>query len=112
MADLNDIKTIVVVLMENRSFDHMLGFLSLPPFNRTDVEGQSADPAWLAEFANPDGNQRVQAFHNQDPYYFAVGVRSAAPAGERFRSFGCAGKWPIRHEWVRGRNPTKCFEQP
>ena len=34
MADLvKDIDTIVVVLMENRSFDHMLGYLGLPPFN-------------------------------------------------------------------------------
>jgi phospholipase C len=73
MADLNDIKTLVVVLMENRSFDHMLGYLSLPPLNRTDVEGQSADPAWLAQFANADGNQRFEAFHNQDPYYLPPG---------------------------------------
>ncbi|HWX20591.1 MAG TPA: HAD-IA family hydrolase [Candidatus Binatia bacterium] len=43
--------TVVIVLMENRSFDHMLGYLSLPPYNRTDVEGQNADPAWLQKFA-------------------------------------------------------------
>jgi phospholipase C len=41
--DLNLIKTIVVVMMENRSFDHMLGYLSLPPSNRKDVDGQSLD---------------------------------------------------------------------
>ena len=29
MAKLDPIKTIVVVMMENRSFDHMLGYLSL-----------------------------------------------------------------------------------
>lgn len=73
MADLNDIKTIVVVLMENRSFDHMLGFLSLPPFNRADVDGQSLDPAWLTQFANPDGGQNFQAFHNDDPYFLPAG---------------------------------------
>lgn len=69
MADLNDIKTVVLVLMENRSFDHMLGYLSLPPLNRTEVDGQSQDPAWLAQFANPDSGQLFQAFHNNDPYY-------------------------------------------
>ena len=47
MAKLDPIKTIVVVMMENRSFDHMLGYLSLPPFNRTEVDGLKADPAWL-----------------------------------------------------------------
>jgi phospholipase C len=66
MAGIDDIKTVVIVLMENRSFDHMLGYLSLPPYNRTDVEGQSADPAWLAKFANPDGGRLFQPFHNDD----------------------------------------------
>jgi phospholipase C len=28
---LSDIDHIVVLLLENRSFDHMLGYLSLPP---------------------------------------------------------------------------------
>jgi phospholipase C len=73
MADLSDIKTIIIVLMENRSFDHMLGYLSLPPFKRADVEGQSADPAWLGQFANPDAGQTFQAFHNDQPYYLPAG---------------------------------------
>ena len=73
MASIDDIKTVVIVLMENRSFDHMLGYLSLPPYNRTDVEGQTADPAWLAKFANLDGGQLVQAFHNTDAYYLPSG---------------------------------------
>jgi phospholipase C len=73
MPDIEDIKTIVIVIMENRSFDHMLGYLSLPPFNRQDVEGQSADPAWLAKFSNNDGGQSFQAFHNDQPYYLPRG---------------------------------------
>jgi phospholipase C len=73
MASLDDIKTVVIVLMENRSFDHMLGYLSLPPYNRTDVEGQRADPAWLQKFANADGGQVFQPFHNDDPYFLPPG---------------------------------------
>jgi phospholipase C len=73
MPTPNDIKTLVVVMMENRSFDHMLGYLSLPPYDRPDVLGQSLDPAWLAEFANPDGNQSFQPFHNTQPYYLPPG---------------------------------------
>jgi phospholipase C len=38
--DLSPIRTIVVVMMENRSFDHLLGYLSLPPFKRPGVAGQ------------------------------------------------------------------------
>jgi len=38
MTDLNKIRTIVLVMMKNRSFDHMLGYLSLPPFSRPAVD--------------------------------------------------------------------------
>ena len=30
MLDLQAIDTILIVMLENRSFDHMLGYLSLP----------------------------------------------------------------------------------
>ena len=66
--DLSKIKNIVILMMENRSFDHMLGYLSLAPFNRTDVEGQSLDPAWLQRFTNFDGGQAYQPFHSTDPH--------------------------------------------
>ena len=55
MADLKrDLDTVVILLMENRSFDHMLGYLGLPPYDRN-IEGLQIkdDP----RFANPsDGN--------------------------------------------------------
>jgi phospholipase C len=68
MPDLNSIKTIVIVMMENRSFDHMLGYLSLPPFNRKDVDGQSLDPAWLSRFTNYDNAAAIPPFHSADPH--------------------------------------------
>jgi phospholipase C len=67
-VDLSPIKTIVIVMMENRSFDHMLGYLSLPPSSRTDVNGLSNDPAWLAQYANYDEGEQVPLFLSQDPY--------------------------------------------
>jgi phospholipase C len=39
--NLSKIDHIVVLMMENRSFDHMLGFLSIDE-GRTDVEGLKA----------------------------------------------------------------------
>ncbi len=36
---MEQIEHFVLVMMENRSFDHYLGALNLPPENRTDVEG-------------------------------------------------------------------------
>src|SRR5579863_777677 len=63
MAILDQIDTIVVVLMENRTFDHMLGYLSHPSYgNRTNVEGQCADSVWLEGFTNEcNGVRRAPA---------------------------------------------------
>ncbi len=57
-TDLNNVDTIVIVMMENRSFDHMLGYLSLPGYGRSDVEGlRSRDnampPVWGPEYVVP-----------------------------------------------------------
>lgn len=52
---LTDIDTIVVVILENRSFDHTLGYLGLagatPPMA---VEGLRDDAAWRDRFTNFD----------------------------------------------------------
>src|SRR2546425_1256647 len=54
MAALDQIKTIVVVIMENRSFAHVLGYLSLPRYGgRTDVDGLinlDTDPRFANEY--------------------------------------------------------------
>lgn len=50
---LQDIETIVIVIMENRSFDQMLGYLSLDTTtNRLSLEGLKTDPVWRGKFAN------------------------------------------------------------
>ena len=53
-SPLAAIEHIVVVMMENRSFDHMLGYLNLPPWNtgRPATEGVSLDPAWVQRYTN------------------------------------------------------------
>lgn len=64
MAILDLIDTIVVVMMENRSFDHMLGYLSHPAFgNRPEVNGQQADKAWLDRYTNEFNGKRQAPFH-------------------------------------------------
>ena len=50
--DLNLFDTVVVMLMENRSFDHMLGYLSLPKYGGMKVDGLRDDQAWLKSVAN------------------------------------------------------------
>lgn len=67
--NLEAVKRIVVVIMENRSFDHMLGHLSLAPANRSDVDGLRNDEAWLKSLANPYETMRFGPFHLTDPYH-------------------------------------------
>lgn len=62
MADLKrDVDTVVIVLMENRSFDHMLGYLGLPPYSGN-IEGLQIkdDP----RFANPYNGQSYLPYHS------------------------------------------------
>ncbi len=49
---LEDIDTIVVVIMENRSFDHALGYLSTAGGGSWPVEGIQTDAVWLAAHTN------------------------------------------------------------
>jgi len=50
---LQDIETIVIVIMENRSFDHLCGYLSLASTPAPlAVEGLSDDSAWRDPLAN------------------------------------------------------------
>ena len=68
MPELDKIKTIVVVMMENRSFDHMLGYRALPPLNAP-LDGQKEDPAWKKQFTNVDmGGDEIAPFLNTNPY--------------------------------------------
>ena len=57
---LKDIETIVIVIMENRSFDHMLGYLSLEGL--ANVEGLKGDAAWQASYANSYSGKRYPIF--------------------------------------------------
>lgn len=51
----NLVETVVIVMLENRSFDHMLGYLSLPSGpNRTDIDG-IADPTTVAYVNDSSG---------------------------------------------------------
>src|SRR5438552_17708362 len=60
---LNAIKTVVIVMLENRSFDHMLGYRSLARFGKSRVDGLKDDPKWSADVANPLGNERYPPWH-------------------------------------------------
>jgi len=60
-TNLDSIKTIIVVMLENRSFDHQLGYLSLPPYSRSNVEGLKLG------MMNSLGGADFQVFHLENP---------------------------------------------
>jgi len=68
MALLDPVKNIVILMMENRSFDHMLGYLSVGPGGRADVDGLNGTQAWLDGHANLDHGSAVTPFHSTNPY--------------------------------------------
>lgn len=59
-TDLKRIETIIITMMENRSFDHLLGYLSFLG-GRRDVEGLK-DQAWQQTQANPGTAAPVAPF--------------------------------------------------
>jgi len=59
------IETIFIAMMENRSFDHLLGYLSLEGH---EMEGQRADAAWREGVSNPHLGQVYRPFALDDPY--------------------------------------------
>lgn len=67
--DIDQIKTIVVVMMENRSFDHFLGYLSLPPYNWPSVDGIRTDQDWIAKASSSYNGSTFPPFLLTDPYH-------------------------------------------
>jgi phospholipase C len=65
---LSAIKTIAVVMLENRSFDHMLGYRSLAKFGGKKLEGLKDDSTWNKQVANPYNGARFPLWHWTDPF--------------------------------------------
>jgi phospholipase C len=66
MAAFDELQTIVVLMMENRSFDHILGHLSVARFgNRKDVAGL-VDPEVNLDYTNFMDGQGYQPFELKD----------------------------------------------
>jgi phospholipase C len=96
VAALDQIKTIVVVIMENRSFDHVLGYLSLPQYGgRTDVDGlvnPDTDPRFASEydhqiyrpFAMNDGTLAHDLPHGRYEIAAQLAVRNGVPTMSGF----------------------------
>src|SRR5665647_2298116 len=65
---LDDIETFVIVMLENRSFDHVCGYLSLPEADPPmDVEGLRADKAWQDQYRNDDLDGTPISIHRLKP---------------------------------------------
>jgi phospholipase C len=96
---LKDIDTFVFLMLENRSFDHMLGYLSLDSTpGRLPVDGIRSDPAWRAKFANfgngvPRPVKRISGLQpiDEDPPHgrrsIAAQIHQITAGGEKMGGF-------------------------
>ena len=89
---LADIDTIVVAMLENRSFDHMLGYLSLDETpDKMPVDGLRSNQAWRDSYGNehagktyalrhlPLGQVIDDPAHAEAPIALQVGKPPAGP---------------------------------
>jgi phospholipase C len=66
---LREIETFIIVMLENRSFDHACGYLSLPDADPPlMVEGLRNDPTWLGTFDNDDHDGTPKRIYRLDPH--------------------------------------------
>jgi phospholipase C len=62
-VELDKVDTVFIVMMENRSFDHMLGYLELSPYNKPVV---GIKDAWLKKFVNRYQGQAYGPWHRSE----------------------------------------------
>ena len=67
-SPLSSIEHIVVLMLENRSFDNLLGYLSFDPEKAKRIEGLGKTPDWKTKFASIFENNSYQPFLLTDPY--------------------------------------------
>jgi len=80
-SGLELIDTVVVVILENRSFDHTLGYLNLPSSERIPLEGLQSDPAWLQQHANTGDREEATRFRSFDQSRFQRNIDDIADRG-------------------------------
>ncbi len=111
MAILDQIQTIVIVMFENRSFDNVLGHLSMGHFgNRPDVEGL-VDPETNPDYTNFLDGQGYQPFESKDgsflhdlPHNRLLVESQLGRAGTRYTMSGFADAY-FRHTGSRVSDP-------
>jgi phospholipase C len=111
MAILDQIQTIVIVMFENRSFDNVLGHLSMARFgNRPDLEGL-VDPETNPDYTNFLDGQGYQPFESKDgsllhdlPHNRLLVEAQLARAGARYTMSGFADAY-FRHTGSRVADP-------
>lgn len=80
-SNLNLHKTVVVVTMEDHSFDHLLGYLRLPPSSRSNVEGIQDDPDRLGRASSLYNGSKFAPFLLDNPHERdQIDVQIGAPA--------------------------------
>jgi phospholipase C len=117
-VDLGRIKTIVIVMMENRSFDNLLGYLCLPPNNWKNVEGLATTQQWLDKVASIHEGTKYRPFLLTDPYDLIdadppherdpIAIQMGEPVNGIFPMNGFVTNYAI----AKGAKPLTATSQP
>ena len=89
-AGLDNLKHIVVLMMENRSFDHMLGALMQKYPRINGLTGNESNPDTNGAIVKVQPNAQFQSQLDPDPDHHFPGVISKFLAGRRSEQ----GVWP------------------
>ena len=100
------IQHVIVLMMENRSFDHMLGFLDHPDHNFPGLAGQRYDNPFLLPRTRPMTPVSPDAEHRSyfDPPHGHLSAKMAMH-GERWRNFKMDGFVASNAEKLSGKEP-------
>ncbi len=99
---LDQIETVVIVIMENRSFDHLMGYQSLPPYCRP-LRGIQESPGWLTVHSNPFNGDLYPPFHLVEKQFpvdppherYDISYQLGAPVNGCFPMDGFVGNYAV-----------------
>jgi phospholipase C len=111
------IETLIVLMMENRSFDHLLGFMKSPEYPIDGLDGDelnhdsTGEPVKVDDSANYSGDLSTDPSHDfEDVMEQMFGVRSPGPNQEPDMSGFVRNYERFTEKVPRAHNIMRCFD--
>jgi len=116
-AGLDNLKHIVVLMMENRSFDHMLGWLQSPTYDVDGLDGtqfnrdSTGEPVAATKDAAYSGDYSPDVAHDfEDVTYQIFGSRTPAPGAQPTMAGFVTDYGEVSGSVSKSHHVMKCFD--